>query len=266
VHAAPDEWHEHASGDVPTATLMVSRIDAADSARDDAMAASLASASPLDGSRAVHDRVKGDDTMLWLDGGRTLVLSADDGPYDARRVAARGIRETVAASEPDPVSLRGGLMSLHARLRGESHDAPGTANENGVALVVRLHGMYARLLRVGAAALWHWRRGQLQAPFVERAVGAGGEFDDLLFGDAWLNMPGIGAAGEPDCDDATIRLEPGDRLLLLATRELMQLPRDCLAEALALTTCDDARAHLAMRAGLDRPSAQWPLAVVEVHA
>jgi hypothetical protein len=156
-------------------------------------------------------------------------------------------------------------MSLHARLGGASHSAPGAANENGVAIVVRFDGTYARLLRVGEAALWHWRRGQLQAPFVERAAGAGGEFDDLLFGDAWLNMPGIGTAGEPDCDEAMIRLEPGDRLLLLATRELTQLPRDCLAEALALTTCDDARAHLAIRAGLGRPSAQWPLAVVEVH-
>lgn len=266
VCAAPDERREHASADAQTATLTMSRIDATDSARDDATAASLAGASPLDSSRAAHDTVEGSDTILWLDDGRTLVLSADDGPYDACRVAARGIRETVAASAPDPVSLRGGLMSLHARLRGESHDEPGTANENGVALVVRFHGTYAHVLRVGAAALWHWRRGQLQTPFIERAAGAGGEFEDLLFGDAWLNMPGIGAAGEPDCDDATIQLEAGDRLLLLATRELMQLPRDCLAEALALTTCGDARTHLAMRAGLDMPSARWPLAVVEAHA
>jgi hypothetical protein len=181
-------------------------------------------------------------------------------------VAARGIRETVSASAPDPASLRAGLMSLHARLRGASHGAHGIATENGVAIVVRFDGTHARLLRVGAAALWHWRRGQLQAPFGERAAGAGGEFDDLLFGDAWLNMPGIGTDGEPDCDEAAIRLEPGDRLLLLASRELMQLPRDCLAEALERTTCDDVRAHLAIRAGLGRPSAQWPLAVVEVRA
>jgi type VI secretion system ImpM family protein len=232
---------------------------------NDATAASLDGASPFDGSRTAQDTMERGDTMLWLDNGRTLVLSADEGQYDARRVAARGIRETVAASAPDPASLRARLMSLHARLGGASHSAPGAANENGVAIVVRFDGTYARLLRVGAAALWHWRRGQLQAPFVERAAGAGGEFDDLLFGDAWLNMPGIGTAGEPDCDEAMIRLEPGDRMLLLATRELTQLPRDCLAEALALTTCDDARAHLAIRAGLGRPSAQWPLAVVEVH-
>ncbi|CAB3775810.1 hypothetical protein LMG28614_00089 [Paraburkholderia ultramafica] len=267
--AASDKWREHSTGDPLTATLTASRIDATDPARGDVTVASVDGASWFDGSRTAQDTAQdtaeAGDTMLWLDNGRMLVLSADDGPYDARRAAARGIRETVAASAPDPVSLRVGLMSLHARLRGASHDAPGTANENGVAIVVRFDGTYAHLLRVGAAVLWHWRRGQLQAPFVERAAGAGGEFEDLLFGDAWLNMPGIGTAGGPDCDEATLRLAPGDRLLLLATRELTQLPPDCLAEALALTTCDDARAHLAIRAGLGRPSAQWPLAVVEVQ-
>lgn len=207
-----------------------------------------------------------DDSMLSLDDGRTLVLSADDGPHDARRLAARGIREAVAASAPDPASLRASLMLLHSRLSGASHGTRGAANENGAAVIVRFDGAHARLLRVGAAALWHWRRGQLQAPFVERAVGVGGEFDDLLFGDAWLHMPGIGTAGEPDCDEAALRVEPGDRLVLLVTRELTQLPRDCLAEALALPTCGDARAYLASRAGLGARPAQWPLAVVGVRA
>jgi type VI secretion system protein ImpM len=144
------------------------------------------------------------DAMLWFDDGRTLVLSADDGPYDPRRLAARGIREAVAASAPDAASLRASLMLLHSRLRGVSHGTATAANENGAAVVVRFDGAYAHLLRVGAAALWHWRRGQLQAPFVERAVGAGGEFDDLLFGDAWLHMPGIGTAGEPDSSPVTV--------------------------------------------------------------
>jgi hypothetical protein len=157
-------------------------------------------------------------------------------------------------------------MSLHARLRDANHGALRAARENGAAIVVRFDGLQARLLRIGAAALWHWRRGEMHAPFVERAVGAGGEFDDLLFGDAWLDMPGLGTPGEPDCDEAALRLEPGDRLLLLATRELMQLPHDCLEQALALPTCDDGRAHLALHAGLRTARAQWPLAVVEVAA
>jgi type VI secretion system ImpM family protein len=201
--------------------------------------------------------------LLCLDQGRTLVLSADDGPGDTSRRAAQSIRETVAASAHDTAGLRSALMSLHARLRDANHGASRAANENGAAVVVRFDGLHAHLLRVGAAALWHWRRGQLQTLFVERAAGAGGEFDDLLFGDAWLAMPGIGTAGEPDCDEAELWLEAGDRLLLLVTRELTQLPRDCLAQALALPTCDDTRAHLARHAGLRTVPAQWPLAVVE---
>jgi type VI secretion system ImpM family protein len=204
--------------------------------------------------------------LLCLDQGRTLLLSADDGPHDPRRLAAQSIRETVTASAHDTASLRTALMSLHARLRDANHGVPHAARENGAAIVVRFDGLQARLLRFGAAALWHWRRGELHAPFVERAVGAGGEFDDLLFGDAWLDMPGLGTPGEPDCDEAALRLEPGDRLLLLATRELMQLPHDCLEQALALPTCDDGRAHLALHAGLRTARAQWPLAVVEVAA
>jgi type VI secretion system protein ImpM len=243
----------------PLDGFMDSRTDATDFARDYA-------ASPLDSSRPAHEVPQTGDAMVWLDDGRTLVLSADDGPHDTRRVAAQGIREAVAASAPNQGSLRANLMSLHEQLRGASHGALGPASENGAAIVVRFDGPYARLLRVGASALWLWRRGQLLAPFVERAAGAGGEFDDLLFGDAWLDMPGIGTGGEPDYDEATILLEAGDRLLLLVTRELMQLPHDYLVEALALPTCDDARAHLAIRAGLTTRPAQWPLAVVGVHA
>ncbi|MFM0501529.1 type VI secretion system-associated protein TagF [Paraburkholderia caffeinilytica] len=206
------------------------------------------------------------DTCRWLDDGRTLVLSADDGPYDAHRVAARAIRDTLAVSAPDFASQRAALMSLHARLRDARPNTSAAANENGVAIVVRFDGALTRLLRVGAAALWHWRRGHLQAPFIERAAGAGGEFDDLLFGDAWLAMPGIGTVDEADCDEAALRLEPCDRLVLLATRALTQLPRASLAEALALPTCEDVRAHLALLAGLGARPTHWPLAVVEVGA
>ncbi|ASW03622.1 type VI secretion-associated protein (plasmid) [Paraburkholderia aromaticivorans] len=231
---------------------------------------------------------------LCLDQRRTLVLSADDGPYDSRRVAARSIRETVSASAHDIAAVRAALMSLHERLRDSKYGAPDSSvpadiaayvatektadmiaaetaaaeavNENGAAVIVRLDGLHARLLRIGPATLWHWRRGKLQATFVERAAGEGGEFDDLLFGDAWLDMPGLGTLGEPACDEAALLLEPGDRLLLLATRALTQLPRELLAQALALPTCGDARAHLAHLANLHMAHEPWPLAVVEVRA
>ena len=203
---------------------------------------------------------------VWLDNNRALLLTANDDPHDARCVAARGIREAIAACAPDSASQRAALTSLHARLRGASDTARSAIAENGAAIVARFAGTSARFLRVGAAALWHWRRGQLQPEFVERAAGAGGEFNDLLFGDAWLDMPGIGTANAPDYEEVSITLEPGDRLLLLVTRDLLHVPRDCIAEALALPTCDDAQIHLAARAGLGTQSALWPLAVVEIHA
>lgn len=241
-------------------------------ARDYAASPSGAHAPLIVAAQPAHDTAQPADTILWLDQGRTLVLSADAGPHDPRRLAARGIRETLAGSAPDPASQRAGLLSLHRLLQDQLYQAwhavPGTADtpdENGAALVVRFEGAFAHVLRVGAAALWHWRRGQFQAPFVERATGAGGEFDDLLFGDAWLEMPGVGTTSEPDFDEAVRSLEAGDCLLLLVTRELVQLPRDCFAEALALPTCDDARVSLASRAGLGPQSALWPFAVVEVR-
>ncbi|WP_414447882.1 type VI secretion system-associated protein TagF [Burkholderia sp. 22PA0099] len=225
-----------------------------------------------------------DAALLRLDAGRIVVLAADDGPggYGGPpRQAARLIRETVAARGQGAAGPRAALMALHAQLRDAPGHAEGSAAalhaashaelpaaspaaENGAAVVVRFDGPDAQVLRIGAAALWHWRRGQLRAPFVERESGAGGEFDDLLFGEAWFDMPGVGTPGEPDCDEASLRLEPGDRLLLLATRALTQLPRECLAQALDLPTGDDARAHLARLADLRTLPAQWPIAVLEV--
>jgi type VI secretion system protein ImpM len=201
---------------------------------------------------------------LLLDGGRLLVLSADDGPAHPRRSASRRIRETACMCGPDLASLRAALFELHARLCISARDVSSAVEENGAALFIRFDGGYAHVLRVGAAAAWLWRDGQLQPLFVEPTAGAGGEFDDLLFGDAWPDSPGIGAAGELDCDETAVRLEHGDRLLLLVTRELAQLPRDCFAQALALPTEEDARLHLARFAGLNTPPATWPFAVVGV--
>ncbi|WP_186192348.1 type VI secretion system-associated protein TagF [Burkholderia gladioli] len=217
-------------------------------------------AAPLD---ADHGAEHGSDSAaIWLDDGRTLVLSADDMPPDGtRRLAARAIREAAAAGAVAPEAIRAALLGVHARLR-----EGGATRENGAALVARFDGATALVQRFGAAAVWHWRQGVLSAPFVERAAGAGGEFDDLLFGEAWLDMPGIGAAGEPDCESVAIRLAPGDRLLLLATRAMTQLPREALAAALALPGCETAREALAAHAGLAGASAGWPLAVVEVQA
>ena len=204
--------------------------------------------------------------MLSLDDGRMLVLCADEGRDIPGRLAARRIREAALAGEPDLARLRSALMALHAQLRVRGEASRHAVAENGAALIACFDGAAVRLLRIGAASAWLWRHGQLQPLFVERAVGTGGEFDDLLFGDTWIDMPGIGAASEPDWDEADILLEHGDRLVLLVTRELVQLPRTCLAEALALSSHDDARLHLAVCAGLSGRSALWPLAVIGVDA
>jgi type VI secretion system ImpM family protein len=241
---------------------------------DAACSASVALASRIDDQAlpetvsAAHRAPDSDDALLLLDDGRTLVLSADDGPSGSQQGAARAIRETAQRCAADLPSLRSGLLALHAQLRKPRHDAHDVrdarhaATVNGAALVARFDATQLRLLRFGAAAAWHYRSGQLQPLFVERAAGAGGEFDDLLFGNAWLTMPGIGAAEELDCDEACVTLADGDRLLLLVTRALTGLSRACLSEALALSTNEDARLHLAACAGLAGRSAQWPLAVI----
>jgi type VI secretion system protein ImpM len=207
---------------------------------------------------------RGDHALQYLNDGRTLLLSADDGPQDPRRRAAHCIREAALASAPDLASLRVSLSALHPWLRSARKQPVEPVPEEGAALAACFETGEVRVLRIGAATAWHWRRGQLRPLFVERAIGAGGEFDDLLFGAAWLTMPGLGTAGEPDCDEARAELEDGDRLLLLATRSLTQLPRNLCAEALGLATCEDASVHLAAHAGLGGDPAQWPLAVVEI--
>jgi len=221
-------------------------------------------ASPESETPAAHAADTG-DALLLLDDGRTLVLSADDAPFHPNQRAARAIRAAARQSAADLHGLRAGLLASHVQLRvgrHESRDTQHAATENGAALIARFDSPQVELLRVGAAAAWHWRRGQLQPLFVERAAGAGGEFDDLLFSDAWLAMPGIGTAEDPDCDESCVTLEDGDRLLLLVTRALTQLPQTCIADALALATNEDARRHLAMCAGLGAQPAQWPLVVI----
>jgi type VI secretion system ImpM family protein len=207
-----------------------------------------------------------DAALLSLDHGRTLLVSADDGAPDPRRRAALHIRAAALASEPDLTSLRATLLALHTPLRAAAEDALNSAHEEGAALAARFEAGRVRLLRIGAAAAWHWRQGVLTPLFVERAAGVGGEFDDLLFGDAWLAMPGLGSAAGPHCDEAGAAFEPGDRLLLVATRNLTQLSPQVFAEALGLPSCEDARMHIAARAGLHVTPAQWPLAVIEEGA
>jgi type VI secretion system ImpM family protein len=225
-----------------------------------------------------------DAALLSLDHGRTLLVSADDGPPDPRRRAAQRIRAAALASAPDLANLRATLLALHAPLRAAAEDALNPVHEEGAALAARFEAGRIHLLRIGTAAAWHWRHGVLTPLFVERAAGVGGELDDLLFGDAWLAMPGLGSMTGPHCDETGAAFEPGDRLLLVATRNLTQLAPEVFAEALGLPSCEDARMHIAARVGLhatpatsamaalsarsaiSATPAQWPLAIIEERA
>ena len=79
-------------------------------------------------------------------------------------------------------------------------------------------------------------------------------------------MPGLGATAQPGCDQVSCVVEHDDRLLLLATQRLLQLPPEILAHSLAMPSRDDARQHIASAAGLGVDPARWPLAIIEIDA
>ncbi|NMW26009.1 type VI secretion system-associated protein TagF, partial [Rhodanobacter denitrificans] len=118
----------------------------------------------------------------------------------------------------------------------------------------------------------HWRRGRLQPFFANSstppAVSTSGDddFDDLLFSRVALSAPGLGATAQPTCGEVLCAVEAGDRLLLMATQQLLQLSPDILARSLTMPSCGDARLHIATAAGLGTDAARWPLAIIEIDA
>ncbi|MFK2929298.1 type VI secretion system-associated protein TagF [Dyella agri] len=206
----------------------------------------------------------------------TMVV-ADDGTPDPRRQAAASVSELIGRFVPSDFvagmqALRTRLLVLHTRLRQLSEDHAEPVHEDGAVIAVRVTGRWADLLRIGTASAWHWRAGQLHPVFAagggERPAdgsGLGGELDDLLFSRTSPVAPGLGAPAQPICDEVVCEIDTGDRLLLLATRKLAELPPSLLGEALALPSPDAACAHIAAVAGLGSNAAGWPLAVIEVQ-
>jgi type VI secretion system protein ImpM len=204
------------------------------------------------------------------------LVAANEGEHDPRRRAAADavdVANNVSAADLAAGShiLRARLLALHPRLRESGEDLINPLPEDGSVIAVRITGRWADLLRIGTAAAWHWRQGQLQSLFATgAAVPAGdapalaGEFDDLLFTRAAPVASGLGGATEPLCDEVVCAVEPGDRLLLVATQKLVQLAPDIYARALAMPACEDARARIAAAAGLAQEPSRWPLAVIEV--
>lgn len=208
--------------------------------------------------------------------GALHLVAAEAGCYESRQQAVAAVadiaRDMPAAELAQGLqSLRIQIMALNPQLRQASEDLIDPVSEDCAVIAAHVARGRADLLRIGAAAAWHWRSGKLQ-PFFSRSdapvadPASPGDIDDLLFNTVPLATPGLGATAQPTCGEVSCAVEPGDRLLLMATQQLLQLPPEILARSLALPSCDDARSRIAAAAGLGDDSARWPLAIIEIDA
>jgi type VI secretion system protein ImpM len=204
------------------------------------------------------------------------LVAADEGVADERRQAAAAANQVANELRADELAgdlkvLSQRLLALHPRLRERSEDLINPVPEDGSVIAVHITRRWANLLRIGTAAAWHWHKGSLQSLFASAATpgdgnALGGDFDDLLFTRAAPVASGLGGPTEPLCDEVVCAVEAGDRLLLVTTQNLVQLAPDVYARALAMSSCEEARARIAAAAGLGSEPARWPLAVIEVTA
>ena len=220
----------------------------------------------------------GSDTVVSRSDIALVLVAADEGVHDPRRQAAatagKAVNDLTAQDLATGMqALRERLLTLHPRLHQSSEDLINPIPEDGSVIAVRITGPWADLLRIGTAAAWHWRNGQLQSLFATGTTSPTsdgsaltGDFDDLLFTRAAPVASGLGGPTQPLCDEIVCAVEAGDRLLLVATQNLVQLSPDVYARALAMPNCDDARARIATAASLGADPAHWPLAVIEVRS
>jgi len=202
------------------------------------------------------------------------LVAAEAGHPDRRQqavAAVSAIARALPGAEPAAgmQALRTRVMALSPQLRQASEDLIDPVLEDCAVIAAQVAGGRAGLLRIGTAAAWHWRHGRLQPLFANGAAptqGGDGDFDDLLFSRAPLAAPGLGATAQPTCGEVLCAVEAGDRLLLMATQPLLQLPPDVIARGLAMPSCGDARLHIATAAGLGTDAARWPLAIIEIDA
>lgn len=215
--------------------------------------------------------------VLQQPGGALTMVAAEIGCADPRQRAVAAV--AAIGQELADAGLAGGMrallarvMALNPRLCQASEDLIDPVLEDCAVIAAHLTGNQADLLRIGTAAAWHWRRGRLQPFFTNDGtpaladIGGAGDIDDLLFNRASPAAPGLGAAAQPTCGEVCCAVEPGDRLLLMATRQLLQLSPDILARSLALPSCEEARLSLGAAAGLGTDTARWPLAIIGIDA
>jgi hypothetical protein len=233
---------------------------------DTAAAAAVADGTEQDSVAVLHRS----DCSLTL-------VAAEVGTHDPRQQAVASVRAIGAALAGDDLAmgmqaLRTRIMALNPQLRSSSEDLIDPVLEDCAVIAAHVGGGQADLLRIGTAAAWHWRHGRLQ-PFFAKSnappaadAGLDDDFQDLLFNNVSLTAPGLGATAQPTCGEVFCAVNPGDRLLLVATQSLVQLSPEILARSLAMASCDDARLRIATAAGLDANAADWPLAIIEIGA
>lgn len=222
------------------------------------------------------DGVAGMTVLHRPDVGLSLV-AAEAGTPDSRQQAVAAVG--AIAGDMLGAELIGGMqvlrtriMALNPQLRQVSEDLIDPVQEDCAVIAAHVADGQAELLRIGAAAGWHWRHGRLQ-PFFARSdaapaatSGRADDIDDLLFSPVSLAAPGLGATAQPTCSEVSCAVLAGDRLLLMATHQLLQLPPELLARSLAAPSCDEARERIATAAGLGVEPTRWPLAIIEVQA
>ena len=238
------------------------------------MAASAEAVDPQ--PTVVADGVAGMAVLHRPDVGLSLV-AAEAGVPDSRQQAVAAV--VAIAGDMLGAELIGGMqvlrtriMALNPQLRQISEDLVDPMQEDCAVIAAHVADGQAQLLRIGASAAWHWRHGRLQ-PFFARSdalpattSGRADDIDDLLFSPVPLAAPGLGATAQPTCGEVSCAVQAGDRLLLMATHRLLQLPPELLARSLAASSCDDASERIATAAGLAAEPARWPLAIIEVRA
>lgn len=229
----------------------------------------------IQASAAAAQQLPAVAVMKRCDGMLTLVV-ADEGPLDARRQAAAAVRSVVAGM-PDELlahnmqALFARLLAIHPGLLERREDLINPVPEDGAVIAAYVTADRADVWRIGNAAGWHWRRGQLRPIF--NAASAVSSEDDTERKDAFGNLighevhrplPGLGAAEAPQGEAVACTLEAGDRLLLAATGRLLQLSPEAVAGALGQPSCEDAHAQFAIAANLGGNPSAWPFTVIEV--
>lgn len=209
--------------------------------------------------------------------GLTLI-AADDGTPNAQRQAATrvaGVAEALAVDELQPGLhvLRDRLLAMHQQLASQRDDLINPVMEDAAVIALRIAHRVAEFLRIGAAAAWQSHHGRVRPVFSTAPIPASTAQGDPTGLDEFLGRheaspaTGLGGATTPDCEDARCEVAVGDRLLLVATRSLIEhLSVAVIEQALALPTCDAACVHIASAVRLGNESAQWPFTVTEVES